>query len=100
MYKSELEDVLSRHLAKVEAPEGLWDRIQLQARMPVPQKLTRIPVLFALAAMVMITVVVFHPRTVEVEYRLPQHNLTLRLSKSTQASEALSGACLLCHTGV
>jgi hypothetical protein len=51
------------------------------------------------AAMVLAAVLVIHPRSVEVEYRLPQHNITLRVSKATRSAEALNASCQLCHTG-
>ena len=102
MYKPEIDEVLTRHMGRVAAPEELWERIENpQARVPAPQR-ARVRALLAVAAMAMIMAVVFYPRrgTVEVEYRLPQHNLTLHVSKTTQAPEALNAACLLCHAGV
>ena len=102
MYKPDIEDVLMNHLGPVAAPEALWARIENpQPRMRVPQK-PAVRALLAVAAMMLIVAVVFQARrgTVQVEYRLPQHNLTLGVSKATQASEALNSACLLCHAGV
>ena len=87
MYKPEIDEVLARHLGRVSAPEELWERIENpQASMPVPRtRALRVRALLAVAVMMVIAVVVFQTRrrTVEVEYRLTQHN----------------AACLLCHAG-
>ncbi|HEX4592936.1 MAG TPA: hypothetical protein VH157_01615 [Bryobacteraceae bacterium] len=100
MYKPELEDVLKRHLGRVGAPDELWERIENpQARVTVPKTQTKMYVPMGVAAMVLLAAVVFHPRPVEVEYRLPQHNITLRVSKATRTTEALNAACQLCHSG-
>ena len=103
MYKPELEEVLTRHLGGVTAPEELWERIENPpARVPRPSPRTRMSVPLAIAAMVLIAAAVFHTRTETrvVEYRLPAHNLTLRVSKTAQPAEALNTACILCHAGV
>lgn len=103
MYKPEIDEVLTLHLGRVAAPEELWERIENpEAPARVRTRHTGMRALVAVAAMVLIAAVVFHTRrrTVEVEYSLPQHNLTLHVSKATQAPEALNAACLLCHAGV
>ena len=103
MYKPDLEEVLTRHLGGVAAPEELWERIENpHALITRPRPHLRMSVPLAIAAMVLIAAVVFHPRseTRVVEYRLPAHNLTIRVSKATQPGEALNTACLLCHAGV
>jgi hypothetical protein len=87
VYKPEIDEVLARHLGRVSAPEELWERIENpRARVPVPRARTlRVKALIAVAVMMVITIVVFQTRrrTVEVEYRLTQHN----------------AACFLCHAG-
>ena len=87
MYKPEIDEVLARHLGRVSAPEELWERIENpQARMPAPRtRALRMRALLAVAVMMVIAMVVFQTRrrTVEVEYRLTQHN----------------AACFLCHAG-
>jgi hypothetical protein len=100
VHKPELEDILTRHLGRVRAPEALWDRIENPG---VPARVSRTPtkmyVPVGVAAMVLMAALVFHPRSTEVEYRLPQHNITLRVSKATRSAEALNASCQLCHTG-
>lgn len=97
MIEPRMDDVLRRHLGRVEAPRELWGRIQdSQTRVPVPR-------LFAIAAAAVVMMVAFHPRekrTVEIQFRLPEHNLTLRVPKNMAAQEALNAACVLCHPGV
>ena len=90
MYKPEIDDVLTRHLGRVAAPEELWERIERpQARlplprgMPVPQK-ARVRTLVAVAVMMLIVGIVVH-----------KNNMSRPVSKS-----AVSAACRLCHTGV
>jgi hypothetical protein len=124
VYKPEIDEVLTRHLGGVAAPEELWERIE-NPQVPTRHARVRAPrALLAVAAMVLIMAVVFHPRrelrsdfrlqaararivgvrvvagAVEVEYRLPEHNITLHVSKAGQAQEALNAACFLCHAGV
>jgi hypothetical protein len=123
VYKPEIDEVLKRHLGRVTAPEELWERMDhppVSARAPQ----ARMRALLALAAMLLIAAVVFHPRrelrspfpseaekariigtrvvqgAVELDYRLPEHDMTLRVSKASEAPEALNTACLLCHAGV
>lgn len=103
MFKPEVEEVLTRHLRKVAAPPQLWERIENpQTRIIRPRSQTRLFVPPVVAAMVLIAAVAFQPRSVTrvVEYRLPAHNLTLRVSKTTPPAQALNTACLLCHAGV
>ncbi len=103
MNKPELEGVLTTHMGGVAAPQELWERIEdPRARVNRPTPVTRMSVPLAIAAMVLIAAVLFNPRreTRVVEYRLPAHNITLRVSKAAQPAEALSTACLLCHAGV
>jgi hypothetical protein len=128
VYKPEFDEVLTRHLGRVAAPEELWERIEnpgVSARVPTRHARVRAPrALLAVAAAMVIMAVVFHPRrelpsdfrsqaarariigarvvegAVEVEYRLPEHNIMLRVLKAEQAQEALNAACFLCHTGV
>ena len=102
MYKLEIGEVLTRHLGPVAAPEELWERIENpEVLASVPTRHARGRALLALAATVLFAAVMFYPKSVEVEYRLPQHNLTLRVSKSTaaQPAEALNASCRLCHAG-
>jgi hypothetical protein len=103
VYKPDIDEVLTRHMGRVTAPDELWERIENpQVSAGVTTRHARVRALLTVAAMVMVMALVFHPRrgTVEVEYRLPQHNLTLQVSKATQGREALNAACLLCHAGV
>ena len=90
MYKPEIDEVLTQHLGRVRAPEELWQRIEdSQASPGVPTRharvrTSRLRALLVLATLVIIAVVFqTRRRTVEVEYRLPQHNAT----------------CFLCHAG-
>jgi hypothetical protein len=99
VYKPEMDEILTRHLGRVSAPEELWHRIENpQSRRTSAKTQTRMYVPFAVAAMVLIGAVVYHPRSAEVEYRLPAHNLTLRVSKP-MSPEALNAACQRCHAG-
>ena len=84
MHKPDLEDVLTRHLGRVAAPEELWERIESpQVLAKVPTRHAKVRALLVLTALIIIGVV-FQTRrkTVEVEYR-PQH----------------AAACFLCHAG-
>ena len=90
MYKPEIDEVLARHLGRVSAPEELWERIenpQVSERVPTRHRGARAPrvhMLLVLATLIIIAVVFqTRRRTVEVEYRLTQHNAT----------------CFLCHAG-
>jgi hypothetical protein len=102
VYKPEIEEVLTRHLGRVHAPEELWERIenpQVSARVPTRHR--RVRAVLAVAAMLVVIAVVFHTRreTVEVVYPLPQHKLTLQVSKGGQPADAVNATCLLCHAG-
>lgn len=100
MYKPEIEEILTRHLGRVRAPEELWERIENpRARAAAVRTQTKMYVPIAVAAMVLMAAVVFRPRPLDVEYRLPQHNLTLRVWKPSQPADALNASCQLCHTG-
>jgi hypothetical protein len=86
VYKPEIDEVLARHLDRVSAPEELWERIKnplVSAREPTRHAGVR--ALLAVTVIMVIAMVVFQTRrrTVEVEYRLTQHN----------------AACFLCHAG-
>jgi hypothetical protein len=100
VYKPELAEVLRRHLGSVEAPRELWERIETP-RVPgrIPTRHAGVRALLLVTAAVLVAVVVFHPRTVEVEYRMPAHDLTLRAPKAQPTAEAVAAACLLCHAG-
>jgi hypothetical protein len=101
VYKPEIDELLTRNLGRIEAPEELWNRIENpHAPARVPARHARVRTVLALATAVLITAVAYRPRTIEVEYRLPQHNLTLKMSKASQPAEALNTACHLCHAGV
>jgi hypothetical protein len=87
VYRPDIDEVLTRHLGPVAAPEELWERIESpQARMPVPQR-ARVRALLVLATL-LVFAVVFH-----------KYNMTPRVSKTAQAPEALNAACQLCHAG-
>ena len=102
MYKPEIDGVLTVHLGRVAAPEELWERIE-RPEVParVPTRHARVRALLAMAVLMLVATLVVQTRrrTVEVEYSLPQHNLTLRVSKATRVTEALNAACVLCHAG-
>ncbi len=101
MYKPEIGEVLTRHLGVVAAPEELWNRIENPQISAVPARFSRVRGTLALAALGLVGVVAFNTRraTVEVQYSLPQHTLTLQVSKAAQPAEALNAACLRCHAG-
>jgi hypothetical protein len=88
VYKPEIGEVLTRHLGRVAAPEGLWERIespQVSARVPIRQ--ARVRALLVLATL-LVFAVVFH-----------KYSMTPRVSKAAQAPETLNAACVLCHAG-
>jgi len=88
VYKPEIDEVLTRHLGRVAAPEELWARIEdSQVLARVPTRHARVRALLVLAALFAFAVV-FH-----------QYSMTPRVSKAGQAPEALNAACLLCHAG-
>ena len=88
VYKPDIDEVLTRHLGRVAAPEELWERIEN------PQELARVPTRHAkvrallVLATLLVFAVVFH-----------KYSMTPRLSKAAQAPEALNAACVLCHAG-
>ena len=104
MYKPEIDEVLTRHLGRVAAPEELWERVenlQVSPGMPTQHRSVRAPrALLVLAAMIVVAVVFqSRSRTGEVANPLPQPKLTLQVSKGGQSADAVNATCLLCHAG-
>jgi hypothetical protein len=86
VYKPEIDEVLARHLGRASVPEELWERIENpQVSAGEPTRHAGVRALLAVTVIMVIAMVVFQTRrrTVEVEYRVPQH----------------SAACFLCHAG-
>ena len=95
MYKPEIDEVLTRQLGPVAAPEELWERIehsQVSARVPTRHARVRAPRANVRALLVLTTLIVF-------AVVIHKYNMTPRVSKAAQAPEALNAACMLCHAG-
>ena len=87
MYKPEIDEVLTRQLGRVAAPEELWGRIENpQVLAGVPTRHARVHAL--LLAAILIAVVVFQTR------RGTEQNIAPRVTKAT-----LNASCHLCHAG-
>jgi hypothetical protein len=86
VYKPEIDEVLTRHLGRVEAPKELWDRIEnSQVSARVPTRSARVRALIAVAVMMVIVGIVVR-----------KNSMTPRVSKTP---EALTSTCQLCHAG-
>jgi len=95
VYKPEIDEVLTRHLGRVAAPEELWERIEdspVSARVPTRHARVRAPRANVRALLVLATLLVF-------AVVIHKYNMTPRVSKAAQAPEALNAACVLCHAG-
>jgi hypothetical protein len=83
VYKPGIDEVLTRHLGRVAAPEELWERIenpQVSARVPTRHRGVRALLVFAT---LFVLAIVVH-----------KNSMTPRASKT-----ALNAACQLCHAG-
>ena len=88
VYRPDIDEVLTRHLGPVAAPEELWERIENpQVLARVPTRHAKVRALLVLSTL-LVFAVVFH-----------KYNMTPRVSKTAQAPEALNAACQLCHAG-
>lgn len=84
MYKPEIDEVLTRHLGRVAAPEELWEKIEnSQVPARVPTRYRRVRALLVVTVMMAIVGIVVH-----------KNSMSPRVSKTT-----LNAACQLCHAG-